>query len=335
MAQRVILHVGAMKSGTSYLQRLLFLNKERLAGQGVVVPGQAWPDQVRAVSDVLERKRVVSAPPEGAWQGLVDEIAATSGTALVSMEFLGPAAAAKIERIVSSFPAGTVEVVVTARDLGRSIPAMWQETLKNGRFLPYDEYVAAIADRDGLGRRFWREQDVAGICERWAAAVGAERMTLVTVPTPGAPSTQLWERFATTLGVDPTGVTEPGPTNESLGAASAEVLRLVNERVDGMAYGEYARKVKQQLAKRVLAKRRGEEPGVGYEPSTWLRERADRMVEQLRGSGIRVVGDLAELTPLAVSGARPGALPPQEQLAAAVAAIEGLVRGSGNGKSDD
>ncbi|GAA4371582.1 hypothetical protein [Nocardioides caricicola] len=335
MAQRVILHVGAMKSGTSYLQRLLFLNRDRLADQGVLVPGNAWPDQVRAVSEVLERKRVVAAPPEGAWQGMVDEIGAASGTAVISMEFLGPAAAAKIERVVSSFPTGTVEVVVTARDLGRSIPAMWQETLKNGRFLPYDEYVAAIADRDGLGRRFWREQDVAGICERWSAAVGVDRMTLVTVPTPGAPSTLLWERFASTLGVDPAGFAEPGPTNESLGAASAEVLRLLNERVEGMAYGEYARKVKQQLAKRVLAKRRGEEPGVGYEPSPWLRERAGQLVEQLRGSGIRVVGDLAELTPLAVSGARPGGLPPEEQLAAAVAAIEGLVRASGNGKSAD
>lgn len=335
MAQRVILHVGAMKSGTSYLQRLLFLNRDRLADQGVLVPGNAWPDQVRAVSEVLERKRVVAAPPEGAWQGMVDEIGAASGTAVISMEFLGPAAAAKIERVVSSFPTGTVEVVVTARDLGRSIPAMWQETLKNGRFLPYDEYVAAIADRDGLGRRFWREQDVAGICERWSAAVGVDRMTLVTVPTPGAPSTLLWERFASTLGVDPAGFAEPGPTNESLGAASAEVLRLLNERVDGMAYGEYARKVKQQLAKRVLAKRRGEEPGVGYEPSPWLRERAGQLVEQLRGSGIRVVGDLAELTPLAVTGARPGGLPPEEQLAAAVAAIEGLVRASGNGKSAD
>jgi len=247
------------------------------------------------------------------------------------MEFFGPAAAAKIEKVVTSLPAGTVEGVVTARDLGRSIPAMWQETVKNGRFMPYDEYVAAIADREGLGRRFWREQDVAGICERWAAAVGVERTTLVTVPTPGAPSTQLWERFATTLGVDHAGVTEPGPTNESLGAASAEVLRLLNERVDGMAYGEYARRVKQQLAKRVLAKRRGEEPGVGYEPSKDLRERSARMVEQLRGSGIRVVGDLAELTPLAVPGAQPGTLPLEEQLAAAVAAIEGLVRAPGSG----
>ncbi len=335
MTHRVVLHVGAMKSGTSYLQRLLFANQSLLSERGVAVPGRAWPDQVRGVSEILERKRVVSAPPEGAWQQLVDDLAAADGVGVISMEYLGPAAPRKIEAVVSSFPAGTVEVVVTARDLGRSIPAMWQETLKNGRFQPFDEYVAAIADRDGLGRRFWREQDVAGISERWAAAVGAENVTLVTVPPPGAPSTLLWERFATTLDLDPDGFEAPGATNESLGAASAEVLRHLNVRVDGMAYGEYARRVKQQLAKRVMARRRGEEPGVGFEPPAWLLDRAGSLVGQLGGSGIRVVGDLAELTPLTVSGVRPADLPVEDQLAAAVAAIEGLVRASGNGKSDD
>jgi hypothetical protein len=56
MARRVVLHVGAMKSGTSYLQRLLMENRELLGERGVLLPGQSWRDQVRGVVDVLDRQ---------------------------------------------------------------------------------------------------------------------------------------------------------------------------------------------------------------------------------------------------------------------------------------
>jgi hypothetical protein len=287
---------------------------------------------VRAVTEVMERKRLVADPPEGSWQALVEELDAWPGTGVISMEYLAPAGPGKIDAVVSSFPAGTVQVVVTARDLGRSVPAMWQETLKNGRFQPFGEYVDAIADRDGLGRRFWREQNVATVCDRWGAAVGKDQVVVVTVPPPGAPPEELWRRFATAIDVDPSGFDEPGSANESLGAASAEVLRLLNVRVDGMAYGEYARRIKQQLAKRILARRRPDEAAVGFEPPRWLRERSQAMVGALRESGVRVVGDLADLEPLGVPGTAPGDVPVEDQLAAALAAIEGLVRAKGAGR---
>ena len=334
MAQTVVLHVGVMKSGTSYLQRLLAANRSLLSDRGILFPGRDWVDQVRGVSELLERKRVAAEPREGAWQGLVDELGAWSGTGIISMEFLAPATPPKIAAAVSSFPAGSVQVVVTARDLGRSVPAMWQETLKNGRFQPFEEYVAAIADRDGLGRRFWREQDLAQICRRWSDAVGPEQVVLVTVPPPGGPSTELWHRFAAAVGLDPAGFADPGSANESLGAASAEVLRLLNGRLDGMAFGPYARRVKHQLAKGVLARRRADEPAVGFEPPPWLVRRSRAMVDKLRASGVRVVGDLADLEPLAVPGVRPGDVPVEDQLAAAVAGLEGLVRAKGARKAD-
>jgi hypothetical protein len=334
VAQRVVLHVGVMKSGTSYLQRLLVANLALLAERGFLFPGGRWGVQVQAVSDVLQRKRVMIQPKPGAWQALVDELGAWDGTGIVSMEYLAPATAARIEEVVSSFPAGSVQVVVTARDLGRSVPAMWQETLKNGRHQPFEEYVAEIGSRHDLGRRFWREQDVAAVCDRWGSAVGPDQVALVTVPPPGAPAAELWRRFATAIGVDPSGFEEPGAANESLGAASAEVLRRLNGQIEGMPYGRYARRVKHQLAKRVLGPRRALEPAVGFEPPPWLRKRSRAMVGRLQSSGVRVVGDLADLEPLAVPGIAPETVPVEDQLAAAVDAIEGLVRGGGSGEGD-
>jgi len=329
VAQRVVLHIGLMKSGTSYLQRLLVTNRDRLAELGLLSPGRTWAAQVRGVSEVMQRKRVVSAPPAGSWRALVDELEAWSGTGVISMEYLGPAPPRRIAAVVSSFPPGSVDVVVTARDLGRGVPAMWQETIKNGRVHAFDSYVRDVAARRDLGRRFWREQDVAAILDRWSAAVGSDRIVLVTVPRAGARGGELGRRFAAALGVDHAGLEEPASANESLGAPSVEVLRLLNGRVEDLAFGMYARHVKKQLAKRVMAPLRVDEPSLGFDPPPWLRERSRAMVDAVAASGVRVVGDLGDLEPVRVPGVCADDVPVEDQLGAAVAAIEGLVRARG------
>lgn len=326
MAQRVVLHVGAMKSGTSYLQSLLMGNRELLATRGLLMPGRVWRDQVTGVAEVLERKRVAIAPEEGSWQALVDEIGAWHDTGLISMEFLGPIALPKIERVVSSFPAGSVEVVVTARDLNRNIPAMWQETLKNGRSFTFDEYVAGIRHHEGPGVPFWREQTIAAMCRRWSDVIGIDRVTLVTVPHPGAERDELWRRFATAIGIDGDGVESPPKGNESLGAASVEVLRRLNHHVEDLEFPEYAPVVKHRLAKNVLALRRDLEPPLGLDVPEWLPELSTRMINRIRDLGVRVVGDLSELNPVPVPGVHPDSVPADLRLDAAVAGLEALVR---------
>lgn len=326
MAQRVVLHVGSMKSGTSHLQSLMMTNRDLLAERGLLLPGRAWRDQVGGVAQVLGRSRIASTPGEGAWQGLVDEIAAWPGTGLISMEFLGPAGPKKIERVVGSFPAGTVEVVITARDLNRQVPAMWQESLKNGRSFTFDEYVAGVQASEGPGKAFWREQTVGAMCRRWGEGVGLDRLRLVTIPHPGAPREELWRRFSEAIGVDGSGVVFPETANESLGAASAEVLRRLNQQVDDLEYGDYAPAVKHRLAKKTLAARRDAEEPVGFDVPPWLPEVSARMVRTIEDLGITVVGDLADLVPVGVEGVRPATVPVEDQLEAALAGLEGLVR---------
>lgn len=326
MAQRVVLHVGSMKSGTSYLQGLMMSNRDLLSQRGLLLPGRTWRDQVSGVARVLDRTRVAVAPDEDAWQRLVDELAGWDGVGLISMEFLGPIGVKRIERVVSSFPAGTVEVVVTARDLNRQVPAMWQESVKNGRSFTLDEYVAAILQEDGPGRAFWREQTVGAMCRRWSDVVGIDNVSLVTVPRPGAPRDELWRRFSAAVGVEGGDVAMPASANESLGAASVEVLRRLNTLVDDLEYPDYAPVLKHRLAKKVLAARRGSEPAVGFDVPDWLRDRSTRMMGNIRALGVRVVGDLADLEPVPVTGVAPATVSSEEQLEAALAGLEGLAR---------
>ena len=69
----------------------------------------------------------LDAPSSG--QILVDEVNAWTGTAVISMEFLGPRSPEKIAQIRGCFPDTEVEAVLTCRDLARNIPAMWLESM--------------------------------------------------------------------------------------------------------------------------------------------------------------------------------------------------------------
>lgn len=325
--KRLVLHVGAMKSGTSHLQHLLFTNQQLLADRGVLVPGAAWRDQVAAVSEALDRARGSATSRPGAWQAMADEVRAHPGTSIISMEFLARTPVERIAELVQQFPDIRVEAVVTARDLGRNLPAMWQERVKNGSTTALPDYATAVRERaEGEGKAFWREQGLAGIVRRWAEVLGPDAVTVVTVPPPGAPRDLLWWRFAEALGLDPEGAVAPPDSNESLGAASVEVVRRLNHQLGDLAYAEFSPVVKHRLAKFTLGPRRAQEPSIGFDVPEWLPPVSERMVSRVRATGVRVVGDLADLTPVSAPGVDPAAVPAQEQLEAATAGMEGLVR---------
>lgn len=318
MAERVVLHVGLMKSGTSFIQQVLRHNKDLLREQGVLFPSP-WKRQVQAVKDVINQAT-------GPWPELVEEISAWPGTAVVSMEFLGPRGAAKTKQIVEAFAPATVEVVITVRDLARTIPAMWQETLQNRGTRSWEDYLAGVEGEDrsspGPGRAFWTRQDAPGITETWQQAAGRDHVTVLTVPPAGAPTNLLWDRFAALVPVEGD-VDLDVRANPSLGLASLLVLRELNVRIDAeddpLTPRQYERIVKQLLAKRGLAGLPGD-PRLGYD-ADWVAARGDRDLERLRALSPRVAGDLDELRCAAVPGADPADVTVDQRLEAALVAL--------------
>lgn len=331
MATRTLLHVGTMKSGTSHIQSRLFENQSALRDAGILVPGSRWGAQVRAVEDVMAIHRRGPEAATGAWQGLLDEMAAHQGPAVISMEFLGPLSPPLIDEICGAVSG--VEVVITVRDLNRTLAAMWQETVQNGRSWTFEDYLlAAEAFRPGegrheqslAGRTFWRQQNVVRMARGWSAAAPT---SLITVPPPGAARTLLWERFCQVLGVAGDGWADAARSNESIGAASALVLRQLNELLDeaGHAFPAGAALRKQFLAKRVLASRKNQEPSVGLPVPPWVHEHAETMVRQLSELPVTLVGDWGELTPVHVPGVPPSQVPSEDVATAAVVALTAVV----------
>jgi hypothetical protein len=317
----IYLHVGAMKTGTSYLQQLLADNKEALLAQGILFPGdQPKSEQVAAVRDAL-RLRVdaeIRDRANGAWPRLRAEMMAHEGRAsLVSMEFLSFAARDRAKAVVRSLRGAEVHIILTVRDASRVIPAQWQETTQNRGTTSWPDFVEAIVsggaaesgamsdgrseDNHGASdgkdtltawRAFQRAMDVPRMLEAWGATVPPERLHVVLVPAPGSEPQELWMRFASVIGVDPSTCNPPGQQrNASLDYAAADLMRRVNVGVKDLGQQAYGRTVKSYLCKQVLVARSG---GSRVSTDRRLSEFAldwnHRMSDAIAQSGAQLVG---------------------------------------------
>lgn len=345
-SKTVYLHIGTPKSGTTYLQGVLKRNKERLAEHGVLWPGRNWGEQVHAVRDLANMHPHNHRPADvaGAWQRLVDEIHAWRGhSAIVSMEWLVGTTPQHIRRAVDTLAPAEVNVVLTGRDLARTIPADWQEAMQNWDTYSWDEYLAALADPESAdtapARRFWRQQDLGAILRRWNEVIPTAQTHLITVPPPGTHPHVLWQRFAAAVGIDPDDYdTEAKGNNASLGVVSAELMRRINisARESGLTWKANEKLLKHVLAKQVLTKRSGREPSLALPTDRypWAVEQGKRIASEVEHANVRIWGDLTELIPdpaHAREGTTPNSIGDRELLDAALDGIVGLV-GDVNGK---
>jgi hypothetical protein len=303
---RIYLHIGAPKTGTTYLQGVLFDHRARLAETGILYPGRYAEAHFEAVVDLRDISFGGHRDEtwRGRWRRLVDEALDWPGEAVVvSHELLCGANEETVAEAVQSFGDDEVHALYTARDLGRQVPAMWQEYVKNHATVPFERYVRRLAQQPRKGRvanTFWRQQHVAEVADRWCRWLPRDRFHLVTVPPPGAAPTLLWERFGSVLGIEPDLVEAARPTtNTSMGYAEAELLRRVNRALgDEMPWPAYETTVKGWFAEEFLVELGSNgRPTVPESTRPWLLAEAEQMVTAVVESGIDVVGDLGDLRP--------------------------------------
>jgi hypothetical protein len=312
----IYLHIGAMKTGTTYLQDLMTANRSELAEAGYLFPGERWSDQSRAARDILgmdqvERPLHPEAEPDGPWAAVVEQMRAHRGAASVfSMEFLSFAGPEVAARIVDSFGGADVHVVLTVRDAVSTIPAQWQTSCRNGGKVPWRRFVYGVQEalepedpeRTTRGRAIpllRRTQAVDRMLEAWVPLVGADRVHVVTVPPRGSDPGELWRRFASVVGVDPAVCTQPVPgANPSLGHPSTELLRRVNIALGSLPSADYVQAVKGPVARKILGSRASSETPIRlHRRGTVFAVRWNRLIRSaIVESGVHVVGDLDDLT---------------------------------------
>ncbi|MQA85798.1 MAG: hypothetical protein GEV03_14555 [Streptosporangiales bacterium] len=333
------MHVGAPKTGTTYIQDVLWTNRPTLRHYGVLYPGPGYSAHFHAAMDLQNSRFQGYEDPAvpGAWDRLVEQARAWDGTVIVSHELLSVARPEHVERAMETLGFAEIHVIYTARSLARQIPAAWQEDVKNRGTMAFEDFVRAVHDPEQGKHKpgtksFWRMQDATNVLERWGRHLPRDRVHVVTVPPPGAAEDELWRRFAGLVGLDPERYdTTAGGGNKSLGATEANLLRRVNVLLRGqVGWPVYDHLVKQYLAQNVLVQRPDATKIVlPPEEHPWVAKRSEEIVDGLRSAGYHIVGDLDELLlapPRDDERPRqPEDVTDQEMLDAAVDAIAGLV----------
>lgn len=301
----VFLHIGAPKTGTTFLQRILWQNRGVLSDAGVLYPGNNFGAHVRAAFDLRGAGFHRFKDPEvaGTWQSFVDEARDWQGPVIISQELFSPATAAQIDRAMTDLSFADVHLIYTARELSKQIPAAWQEDVKN-RFTPtFDEFVEALRnptlDPQNLGQMFWRMQDGPEVLKRWARMQDPANVHVISVPPRADPPDLLWRRFARVVGVDPSDYdTSDAFANTSLGAAEVSVLRRLNLALDDeVGWPLYNELVKHYLAQDFLVQRKSSAIRLRKADAEWAIARSAVLVDELGAAGYDIVGSLDELRP--------------------------------------
>jgi hypothetical protein len=321
VASKIILHIGLQKSGTTFLQHMLQDNSEALAAAGVSYPvPRDWDRGKRTVANhewssygllgaeypwVSERRAAL----EGAsWRALLSQVNAWPGTVLLSAEALSVIRAPAVRRLLDSLGVDDAEVVITARSLGRSLPSLWQQHVRNGQSMSFGGYLESLArhrdkgsdhienDRDA---HIWRAFVLSGLVRRWSDA-GVARVRVVT--TPGRPADLLWHRFAQAIDLPdlariPALADEDRTAHAGLTAPETLVLAALNAAIRGGSWKRRDADRIRQIATEGFqgrAERGGKivvPPGWSARVAEWSRED----LADLASAGAEIVGDTADL----------------------------------------
>ncbi|WP_028650837.1 hypothetical protein [Nocardioides halotolerans] len=337
MSRKVLLHVGTPKTGTSYLQDVLFRNREVLAAAGIAYPADRPDAHFLAALDLMQLPwGGLQAEAIGAWDALAERVRGHDGTAIISHEILATASRSQIGRALDSLghnAGAEVHVVLSVRDLVRQIPAEWQENVKHRAQLGYGAFLDQVRDPERatrIGAWFWGVQEIPDILDRWGQELPPEQVHVVTVPPPGGAPEVLWKRFSQAFGLDGIDLDLEGERhNPSLGAPETTLLRRINRKANAeLAPADYRPLVRELLAHQTLS-RRTSSPRLALPPDLhpWVRELSASWIAELGARGYDVVGDLADLVgaPPVAEYADPDRPREKQVAAAAVDAITALL----------
>jgi hypothetical protein len=319
MARRVVLHIGPRKTATTYLQRAL----QTLVLEGRLDP-TVYPITTRDRTDHnhvpglidLAREAGAIGLQDDAWrdqdgsdaQALVDAVMDASGPVILSAEALSVLPREGARTVITAFAPAPVDVVITARDLGRVLPSSWQQHMRNGNFESYADYLALRVEERAsrvyeteLRRGFWRAYRYADLVLRWQEA-GAQSVSVVTVPGPGAAVDTVWRRFIHVAGVKELPETPPEIADDraNVSLTGAETFAIYGFNLAARAAGQGRRDVR--AAHRALIRRgwlerpdRGHRLGLPEDMRTLVGQWAAEDTAALAQCGVPIAGDLADL----------------------------------------
>lgn len=294
MVERLFWHIGQPKTGTTYLQQILWSNEEALAAQDIALPGGKHRWLLWAALDLggdtgLAR-RDKRAP--GRWNRVVEEIRESPATnGVISHEFFCRATAEQVSTAMSQLDGIEVHVVITARDAAGMLAAGWQEYVKHGS----PKSLREVAGMEMPSEFGWWTWDLASVLDRWTSALPGDRVHVLPVPGKDADPNQHWKNFADLIGYTGDVQLPEREVNASLGVVQIEAMRTINRSLGRMSATDRGDYLRGYLAEDQLARQRSER--VRLDDDLWedCARRSERAVSLIQERGVHLVGDTSRL----------------------------------------
>jgi hypothetical protein len=281
------------------------------------------------------RQRGGRVPRQQYWDSLSADTLAHQGRVMISSEAFSLARDPVVDRIVGELGADRLVAVVTLRPFPALLPSSYQQYLKYGLDLAYEDWLQEVfrePPKCPPSPNFWRRNDHAGVVARWAQRLGAERVIVVVLDDRDRAG--LYRTFEGLLGIaDGSLVPDPAisASNRSMTLAEAETLRLVNAGgARAWDWPDYEAGVRRGAVMRMVESRQPSHDEPRLITPAWAHEAAHEVArdtaERIAGFGVRVIGDLAHLTRSASLG-DPWTDPAMLPVSAAAEAVLGAALG--------
>jgi hypothetical protein len=334
-----------MKTGTTAVQRAANARRPMLLRHGVRYPGTLYNHRQAALALMGRNPR----PPRGerspdAWDELLHEIGHEPDRKIwISNEFICGCDDQTAARFLADLGART-HVIVTLRSVAATLPSLWQQYVKTGTTDNFEDWLAIVLthplDSPRMPVHFGRN-DQGAVVARWARLAGPENVTVVIGDK--ADPRRIPSTFETLLGLPPGTLDPPRgggfDTNRSLSAEEVSLFLKINQALPRgkMTEDELTRILRGGSMARVLNERTPPSSDSALVLPAWAARRASelgrRYAEVIDGAGVRVIGDLTELS---LTSAPPGrhTMPDQIPVELAAQAVIGAMSGQLHRGSD-
>ena len=303
--KKLVIHPGFHKTGTTALQHALSNSRHELAEVGFYYPHTAGHAHHRAAWAIIEKtwgwkKRGGRQIAPIEWRKLENKINGSKKTTVISSEFFSEASIEQLENLRRHVKGYQLQVIFTWRPLPFMLASSYQQYLKYGIKISYEDWLHSIFDQPGEAKitpSFWKRNLHGDVIEAWCKVFGSENISLIAVDESNPD--YLFESFSKIANIPEGIIKEPAikEVNRSLTFNEAALLLEINRSYpkddDWDSYEIFIRKG--NIKALTSWETHGPEDEKFMTPE-WALEKAIQInaenVAKIKGLGIEIIGDL-------------------------------------------
>ena len=306
--KRLIIHPGFHKSGTTALQESFALNRALLREKGILYPHIGTKAHHRIAWALTQRpwgwsKRGGERTPEKRWNRMADRInGAAEETVILSSEFFSEIDGEKIRKIRSDIKGRDIQILFTLRPLAKLLPSSYQQYLKYGITVEYEDWLHAILDNPGESKvspTFWKRHSHGKVVAKWVDIFGKSNVTLLIVNE--AQPTFLFDEINGLLDL-PKGTINAAPSgsNRSLTVEEISLLLEINRQFPKeRVWDEYEVFIRAGYIRQLTDNVPPAPDKARLLTPQWAIDKANELgreiQEELSNLGVKIIGDIESL----------------------------------------